>query len=436
MTNRIGNPFPFGKQYNMSQEQIVQVKSFANGLTLIAEPMPWLESAAFSFSIPAGLIYDPVGKRGVANFLCDMVQRGCGTRNSRSFVEDLEYLGVNDSSSVSVYHTHFGGSLPAENINPTLEIFADLLRKPHLPEDQIEDARLVCFQEVRAIEDDLAQKAVQQLRLNFYGSPYGEGCQGSMESVAQINIDDLKDFYQSYYRPNGLVLAVAGKIDWASLCENVERLFGDWEATDQIEPDTVPSQPGYQHIEFESQQTHVALAYESLPYSHHDYFQARGAVGVLSDGMSSRLFSEIREKRGLCYTVYAASHSLKNRGSVLCYAGTGADRAQQTLDVLIEQLELVAKGITAEELDVLKVQIRSGIVMQQESCRSRAASIAGDWFHLGRVRPVDELNQLINELSVESINDYLAKNPPSDFSIVTLGPNSLEIPHGISTTTA
>ena len=420
----------------MSLEQNVHVKSFDNGLTLIAEPMPWLESAAFSFSVPAGLIYDPGEKRGVANFLCDMVQRGAGTRDSRAFVEDLEYLGVNDSASVSVYHSHFGGSLPASNLNPTLDIFADMLRRPHLPESQIDDARMVCFQEVRALEDDLAQKTVQQLRLNQYGTPYGQSSQGTMESVAKIDMNDLNNFYRSCYRPNGLVLAVAGKIDWQSLCEHVARLFGDWKKNEQLDPAGEVPRKMYQHIEFDSQQTHIALAYDSVPYSHPDYFQARGSVGVLSDGMSSRLFSEIREKRGLCYSVYASSHSLKDRGCVVCYAGTGADRAQQTLDVLVEQLDLVADGITEEELDVLKVQIRSGIVMQQESCRSRAASIAGDWFHLGRVRPLDELNQIINDLSVDSINHYLANNPPTDFNIVTLGPDALETSNGISTASA
>lgn len=424
------------QKHTVSQEQIVHVETFNNGLTLIAEPMPWLESAAFSISIPAGLIYDNPEKRGIANFACDMVQRGCGDRDSRAFVEDLEYLGVNDSSSLSVYHTHYGGSLPAGNINETLAIFADMLRHPHLPESQIEDARLACFQEVRAVEDDLAQKAMQQLRLNHYGDPYGRDSQGTMQSIAEINIDDVREFYQSFYRPNGMVLAVAGKINWDSLKDQVGTLFDDWRAVEHSMPKSTAIDCPYQHIDFDSQQTHIALAYKSLPYSHQDYFQARGAVGVLSDGMSSRLFTEVREKRGLCYTVYASGHSLKNRGSVLCYAGTGADRAQKTLDVIVEQLELLADGITEEELNVLKVQIRSGLVMQQESCRSRAASIAGDWFHLGRVRPLDEVNGIINSLTVESINQYISENPPSDFDIVTLGPNALEAPHGISTTSA
>ena len=114
--------------------------------------------------------------------------------------------------------------------------------------------------------------------------------------------------------------------------------------------------------------------------------------------MSSRLFTEVREKRGLCYTVFATCHTLKDKASVICYSGTSSERAQETLDVIVEQLQLMSEGIHEDELRRLKVQIRSGMVMQQESCRSRAGSIARDWSHLGRVRLLDEINDAINSL--------------------------------------
>ena len=131
----------------------------------------------------------------------------------------------------------------------------------------------------------------------------------------------------------------------------------------------------------------------------------------------------------------ASAHSLKDKGSVVCYSGTSSERAQETLDVLIQQLVELANGIQEDELRRLKIQIRSGMVMQQESCRSRASSIAGDWFHLGRVRTLDEITEKINGLSVESINTYLASNPPSNFDVVTLGSQPLEMKeHGVSPT--
>ena len=150
--------------------------------------------------------------------------------------------------------------------------------------------------------------------------------------------------------------------------------------------------------------------------------------------MSSRLFTEVREKRGLCYTVYATNHMTKDQAGVFCYSGTSAARAQETLDVIVEQLVELGNGIKQSELDRLKIQIRSGLVSQQESCRARANSINSDWFHLGRLRTLDELNQSIASITVEQVNDFLKRNPPSNFSLVTLGSSPLELKeHGIPT---
>jgi predicted Zn-dependent peptidase len=116
---------------------------------------------------------------------------------------------------------------------------------------------------------------------------------------------------------------------------------------------------------------------------------------------------------------------------VLCYAGTSAERAQETLDVIVQQFHKLQDGITHEELSRLKVQIRSSLVMQQESSRSRAASMAGDYFHLGRARSLDEVNRLVNALTIDEVNDYLRQHPPINGDLVTLGPRALEMPNGV-----
>ena len=151
--------------------------------------------------------------------------------------------------------------------------------------------------------------------------------------------------------------------------------------------------------------------------------------------MSSRLFSEVREKRGLCYTVFASNHSALDRGSVICYCGTSSDRAQESLDVILQQLTNLKAGITEDELRRLKVQVRSDLIMQQESCRARAGSITGDWFHFNRVRTLDEINSNISALTVSEINQFLEQNPPQTFDLVTLGSQPLEMNNnGISPT--
>ncbi len=405
--------------------------TYENGLVLVAEPMLSLESAAFSFLLPAGCVYDPPQASGLAAFTCEMALRGAGERDSRRFVEDLENLGVERGESVSVNHTSFGGATLSKNLWPALEIFADLLRRPHLPADQLEAGRLVVMQELRAIEDEPAQKVMLELRRRHYPDPWGRPSQGSTAALAAITAADIRDFHARTYGPRGTIVGVAGRIDWPRLKDEIGRLFGDWRP---LAPPAVAAEKQlsrHDHLSHESNQTQIGIAYDSVPYAHPDYFRAWGAVGVLSGGMSSRLFTEVREKRGLCYSVYASYHAtLRDRASVLCYVGT--ERPQEALDVMLAELARLAEGIEPAELDRLKARIKSALIMQQESSSSRSSSLARDWFHLGRARTLEEVGGLVDALSCESINSYLAEHPPADFTIVTLGPEPLEVPVGVS----
>ncbi len=307
----------------------IQIHEYENGLALVTQRMDWVESAAFSLLVPAGCSRDPRELLGLANITCEMVERGCGTRDSRQFVNDLENLGVDHSSSVSIAHTSFGGAMPAEKIEEALAIHADLVQRPHLPADQLEDARLACIQEIRALEDDLAQRAMQELRRRRYGDPFGRNNQGTLDSMQRITLGDLRQFFAAHYRPTGAILSVAGNIDFPRLRDCVGQLFAAWPAVAATTPDETAGDQASAHVTHDSNQTHITIGYPSVPYAHPDYYQARAAVGVLSDGMSSRLFTEVREKRGLCYAVYAVCHTLRDRGSVLCYAGTTTDRRRR-----------------------------------------------------------------------------------------------------------
>lgn len=399
-----------------------------NGLVLLAEPMKSLESAAFTFLTPAGSVFDPNGRAGLGTVTNEMVLRGSGTRDSRQFVDDLDNLGVERAEGVSELHTNYRGATLAKNLAPALAIYADLLRRPHLPDDELEPCRLVCLQELQSVEDEPSQKVMQELGRRHYQQPWGRPSQGDLAGLNAISIDDVRQHVATFYRPNGTILGVAGNINWPQLKDQVEELFADWKPA--IEPGLEQGPRGvrHEHLTHESNQTQIAIAYDAVPYNHPDYFQVVGAVGVLSGGMSARLFTEVREKRGLCYTVYATTHSLKDRGSVLCYAGTSSERAQETLDVTLGELVRLAKGIEPEELSRLKARVKSGLIMQQESSSARSGSIARDWYHLGRVRALDEVAKLVDALTRDTISDYLAAHPPRDFTIVTLGQQPLTVP--------
>lgn len=401
-------------------------------MVLVGEPTQSLESAAFTFLLPGGCCYDPTNCAGLASLTGEMMLRGAGPRDSRAWISDLENLGVERGESVGVAQATYHGATLRENLYSALGLFADLLRRPHLPADQLEAGRSTCLQELRAIDDEPSQKLMIELRRRRYPDPWGRSSHGEEASLRAVTIDDVRKFHEQHYRPETTILAVAGNFEWKRLYGEIEELFGDWKTGTAKEPTSGNGTHRGTHIAFQSNQSHVGIAYPTIPYKHPDYFQAWAAVGVLSSGSSSRLFTEVREKRGLCYTVYASLHTQRDRASVLCYAGTTAERAQETLDVTVGELQRIGKGIEQSELSRLKARIKSSLIMQQESTSARSGALGRDWYHLGRARSLDEVGRMVDALSAETINAFLEKNPPSDLLVVTLGPEPLEMPDGIS----
>jgi predicted Zn-dependent peptidase len=406
--------------------------AYPNGLVLLGEPMNWLRSAAFTFLVPAGCVYDPDDRGGLGTLTNEMVLRGAGDRDSRQLVLDLDNLGVERSESVHDAHTSFSGATVAENMSAALEIYADMLRRPHLPEEQLESGRQLVLQEIRSVEDEPAQKVMLELRRRHYPRPWGRPSQGEAEAVERMGIEEIRQFFADHYQPDGTILGLAGRFDWPAMVDLVGRLFADWKPRPAGALREQLCAERYRHVDFPSNQTQIGISYASVPYRDPDYFPAWGAVGVLGGGTSARLFMEVRERRGLCYSVYASYHTLRDRGGVFCYAGTSAERAQETLDVTAAELVRLAAGIEEHELARLKARIKSSLIMQQESSSSRSASIARDWYHLGRVRSLEEVSALVDGLSSQKINAYLAEHPPREFTVVTLGPEELEVPVGVS----
>lgn len=399
-------------------------------MVVVGEPNPSFESAAFSLVVPAGCMHDPEGKAGLASLACEMVLRGAGQRDGRALINDLDNLGVDRGESVGVSQTVFHACGVKESLTGALAIYADILRRPLLPADQLEAGRLVCLQELRGVEDEPHMKVVQELRRQHYPSPWGLPSQGQIESVETLTLVDVAEFHRQRYRPDETILAVAGGFDWDALIGVVEELFGDWTGAGDAQPLPPPAIEPVSFVPYDSNQTHLGLAYDSIPYRHEDYFQAWASVGVLSGGTSSRLFTEVRERRGLCYTVSASLQSHRDHAAVLCYAGTTAERAQETLEVTYGELMKLREGIRQEELDRLKARIKSSMILQQESSTSRSGALARDWRHLGRARTLDELSAIIDAITAESINEFLSKQPPDRFTVVTLGPEPLESPIG------
>jgi predicted Zn-dependent peptidase len=404
-------------------------------MVLLAEAMPGVQSASFTLLLPAGAAYEGAtgSKAGAATMAAEWIMRGAGPRDSRQLLTDLDNLGVNHAESAQTLHSSLAVATLGRNLEPALEIFADVVLRPHLDDTEVEPIRALCLQNLRSLEDDPGTKVIYELRRRHFPDPWGRPSPGTPEGITSLEPRDLRRFVEQTYRPNGAILGVAGAIDWPRLRDAVGKLFENWRPRTAPQVEERPAGPRRDHITRETQQIQIALACPSATVASPDYYRARAVTAILGGYSSARLFTEIREKRGLCYSVYATYESQLDRAAMLCHAGTAADRAQQTLDVMLEEIERLGReGIAQVELEMMRAGLKSSVIMAQESSMSRSTALASDWYFLGRVRSVEEIALELDALTTENVSAYAAQfqNGGGERTILTLGPVALELPPG------
>ena len=415
-----------GKAPSMT-DQNIHKHLFGNGLMLIVEEMSDVQSAAFSMLVPAGCIYDRPRQRGAAAMLSDWLTRGAGPMNSRDLSSTLDNLGLQRSEHAGAQHISLYGATVADTLVDCLRLYGDILLRPLFPDDQFQAVQLGAEHSLLSIEDDPQRKTMVELRRRSFTRPWGLPSDGAIEDLPNITAGALRTHFDECFRPNGTILGIAGNVDAKEIIDVLGEVLGDW--PEKHVPEITPGETGPQRdfIEQDTAQTHIGVSYRSVPFPDPDYYSAWAAASVLSGGMSARLFTEVREKRGLCYSISASQTSMKHEGRVVCYSGTSNERAQETLDVMLQELVRLGDGIEQSELDRCKARAKSSLIMQQESSRGRSSSLARNWFLLGEIRTLEEVRDKIDALTTESILDYVHRMPAEDFTVLTIGPNALEV---------
>ncbi len=398
-----------------------------NGMVLLGEPMEAVGSVAFDFMLPAGAALLPDGCCGAGGVIAEWIFRGAGDRNSRRLSDELDGLGLARGRSVGSSHITVGAALEAGNLAQTLDLYADIILKPSLEDDQFELARQLAVDGVLSLDDEPRQKVMLKLREQFYPGPLGRSPVGEIAELKALTTEKAKQIIKDNFNLSQTIFSVAGKYDFDAVCRQIERLF-DTERRENAGQISIGSKAGkYTHLDNDGAQVHIGLMTETVKATDEDYYNARIAVSVLSGGMSARLFTKVREERGLCYAIGARYHSLKEAAGIMCYAGTTPDKAQETLDVIIQQFNELGDGISEEEIQRAKVGLQSSLILSSESSSSRAGSIAGDYYMLSRVRSLDEIKEKIEETSVDSVLGFLRNNKFKDFTVVTIGPKQVTV---------
>jgi predicted Zn-dependent peptidase len=319
-------------------------------------------------------------------------------------------------------YTTLGASFLAGQLEKVLALYADVLMRPALPEEAFEAVRQLALQELASLEDQPPKKLFTALRRALFKSPHGRNPSGTLEGLQAATPEALRADFARRYGAQGSILALAGGISLERAQAAVEVTLGSWRGGGVTPPAPAVSQPHSLRLEQRGAQVQIGLIYPDVSPGHPEFYTARLAAQVLSGGMGARLFVEVREKRGLVYSVYASPNGVKGYSYLSAYAGTTPERAEETLRVLRSEIERLAQGVSAEELERAKVGLRTLLVMQEESARSRVASMARDLYLLGRVRSLEEIEAEIAAVDLRRINRYLAENPYRDPWTALLGP--------------
>jgi predicted Zn-dependent peptidase len=400
-----------------------------NGMVILGEPMEAVESVAFGFMLPAGAAQLPDGCCGAGSVVADWIFRGAGDKDSRGLGDALDGLGLHRSSSVGSSHITIGAALEGGNLAEAIKLYADIILRAGLKEDQFELARQLAIDEVHALDDDPRHKVMLKLREQFYPSPLGRSPLGEIAELKTLTAQISKQIIKNNFNLSQTIFAVAGKYDFDVIVAQMERLFSNIRDGMQQRVVLGEKKAGkYTHLHNDGAQVHIGLMTETVKPTDEDYYNARVAVSVLSGGMSARLFTEVREKRGLCYAVVAQYHGLKEAAGIMCYAGTTPDKAQETLECIMAEFNRLSDGISEEEIKRAKVGLKSALVLQSESSSSRAAAIGGDYYILGRVRSLDEIKNKIEQTTVDSVLEFLQRNRFKNFTVVTIGPKKIHPP--------
>jgi predicted Zn-dependent peptidase len=408
-------------------KQKLDKRKLDNGMILLGEPMEAVESAAFGFMLPAGASVMPAGCCGAANVISDWIFRGAGSRDNRQLGDALDGLGLQRSAGVDSAHISVGAALEASNLAAAIDLYSDVILQPKLEDEEFAPAKQLAIEGVKGLDDDPRHKVMLKLREQFYPDPLGRSVAGEIADLESLTSETTKKIIAERFNPAGTIFSVAGKYDFDAVAGQVEKIFGGKGANRFRSHKTGEAGGRYKHIPNDGAQVHIGLMTPTVLVQDKNYYNARVAVALLSGGMSARLFTEVREKRGLCYAVGAQYHAMKEAAGIACYTGTTPDKAQQAYDVIVAEFNRLADGISEDELQRAKVGLKSSLIMQSESSSSRAGSIAGDYYMLGKVRSLDEIKNAIDKTSVDSVLTFLCENRFKDFTVVTIGPREIKV---------
>lgn len=420
-----------GHAPSMNRSSTIVTRTLACGMPLLIEPMRGVRSLGLTWLIPAGSAHDPEDRQGLSSMWSELLMRGAGELDSRGHADACDALGVSRSVDSGGLFLRVSATMLGERFAEALPLLVDMVRRPRFEAEAIEPARELALMAIEGLKDDPQERAMLELKRRHHPWPLNRSNLGTVEGLGAITHEEVMSGWRERAVPMGSILGIAGAIDPDRAVDLVERALEGWSGK-RAEP-VLGSMParGYAHETDQSNQVQVIVAMDAPAEPESMSMAQKVAVNVLSGGMSGRLFTEVREKRGLCYSVSASYASEKQLGTLSAYVGTTPERAQESLDVLFAELKRIttdAGRVTPDEFRRAIVGMKSNVVFSGESTGARAAAIATDFHKRGYARSLAEIASQIDAVTLNDLNAYLANRPMGRVTIQTLGPSPLVPP--------
>lgn len=400
--------------------------TLACGMPLACERVDGARSVSVCLSLPAGAAHDPEKLCGISSVASELILRGAGSMDSRAMADAFDRAGALRSAEPSIRRMTVSATTTGDRLVEVLGLLAEMVLRPRFDEASVEPAKALALQSLESLKDDPQERAVLAARRRHLPAPFNRSTYGDEPGIRAISRDAVAAWWATHAVPNGSVMAIAGDVDPDAARAALDGLLGDWSG--RCDEPAIAGEPprGYAHERDESNQVQIVVVQDGPAAGHPDADLERLAVAVLSGGMSGRLFTQVREVRGLCYAVHASYRADKDRGVVSSYVGTTPERAAESLKVLREQLDQINSGdVTEDEFRRAQIGIRSRLVFAGESTGARASAVAGDLFTLGRVRTLEERLDAIASITLDELNAYLRRRDPGTATVQTLGPAPL-----------
>jgi len=398
------------------------------GIELGCVELPDRHAVAIEFRILGGTVHEPVDRLGITHLIQETIVLGTEKHDGRGLSDAFDEIGASHGGWVGREATGYHCLALPEFLDRVIELHAELLRTPTFPADAVEVAVELAQQEITALDDDAHGLSDKLLDAQVYGPILGRHSLGEPETIAGTTRDHLVEHWMKLYHGGRMQVFAAGAVETQQLADMLEKRF---EGFGSVEPCgrehvKVAFEPKHRHFTKSLEQQQIGIAFPGVSITDDHFAVQRVMLGVLSGGMSARLFTEVREKLGLVYWVSAWAESPRGMGMIFLGASSTPDRCHTTYETLLKEVDRLGDDLTQEELSRAAAGIVANLKTRGDTTRARCSELAEDLFHYGHPLPWEEKTRRIQAVTIDDIKQFLLDHPRDRLSVLTLGPNVLE----------